>query len=72
MRACDHKIIQDLHINVYVPPGGTEAEREHSPRYYWAKESSEMGPTDFIPAAKAFPGWTRIWTAARGRTTGEK
>lgn len=66
MRACDHKIIQDLHINVYVPPG-EQKQSMNIPPYYWAKESSEMGPTYIIPAAKALPWMDQNLDRCKGK-----
>lgn len=54
MRACDHKVIQDLYVNIYVPP----AEQRQSfniPPYYWYKGCSSVGPTYKIPAEKILP-----------------
>jgi len=54
MRPCDHKAIQDLHINVYVPPEEQKVSM-NMPPYYWTKNSSNTGPTYSIPAAKVLP-----------------
>jgi len=66
MRACDHKVIQDLHINVYVPP----AEQKQSmniPPYYWTKDSSEIGPAFTIPAAKVLPWMDQNLDRCKGK-----
>jgi hypothetical protein len=54
MRACDHKAVQDLHIELYVPP----AEQRQSfniPPYYWYKGCSVTGPSFKIPREKVLP-----------------
>jgi ABC-type branched-subunit amino acid transport system substrate-binding protein len=54
MRACDHKAVQDLHIELYVPP----AEQRQSfniPPYYWYKGYSVTGPSFKIPRDKVLP-----------------
>ena len=55
MRACDHKVIQDVSVEVYAPP----EEQKQSftiPPYYWFKDFSFVGPTYRIPA-KIAPPW---------------
>ncbi|HMK65765.1 MAG TPA: hypothetical protein VK564_08205, partial [Thermodesulfobacteriota bacterium] len=54
MRACDHKVIQDLHIYEYVPPDQQKVSF-NIPPYYWYKEASAAGPSFTIPAAKILP-----------------
>jgi len=54
MRACDHKAIQDIHVEIYVPP----AEQKQSmniPPYYWYKGTCVTGPSYEIPAEKVLP-----------------
>lgn len=53
MRACDHKVIQDLHVE-YVPPEQQKVSF-NIPPYYWFKGTSAGGPIFTIPAAKVFP-----------------
>lgn len=54
MRACDHKVIQDLHIFEFVPPEQQKVSF-NIPPYYWYKGCSNTGPTFTIPAAKILP-----------------
>jgi hypothetical protein len=39
MRACDHKTIQDLHVEIYMPPE-QQKENMNIPPYYWCKGCS--------------------------------
>ena len=66
MRACDHKIVQDLHVYEYVPP---EQQRQsmNMPPYYWFKNSSGSGPSYVIPAAKALPWMDPKLDRCRGK-----
>ena len=66
MRACDHKIIQDLHINVYVPPEEQKVSM-NMPPYYWTKNSSNTGPTFKIPAAKVLPWMDQKLDRCKGK-----
>ena len=55
MRACDHKVIRDLSVEVYVPP----AEQKQSfttPPYYWYNNCSFVGPIYRI-SANIIPPW---------------
>ena len=71
MRACDHKAIQDLHIFEFVPPDQQKVSF-NIPPYYWYQGCSNAGPDLHDPGGKgAAPDGSRIWTGARGRTTGE-
>jgi branched-chain amino acid transport system substrate-binding protein len=54
MRPCDHKAIQELHVQVFVPPEG-QKENYNIPPYYWYKEFSFVGPSYEIPAEKILP-----------------
>jgi hypothetical protein len=54
MRACDHKIIQDLAIGEYVVPEQQKASMTIPP-YYWFNDTSFTGPVYRIPAAKVLP-----------------
>jgi branched-chain amino acid transport system substrate-binding protein len=54
MTACDHKVIQDLHMFEYVPPEEQKVSF-NIPPYYWYKGFSASGPTFTIPAAKVSP-----------------
>jgi ABC-type branched-subunit amino acid transport system substrate-binding protein len=49
MRPCDHKAVQDLHVEVYVPPE-QQKQSFNIPPYYWFKGCSNPGPVYRIPA----------------------
>ena len=54
MRACDHKVIQDLSAEVY----GSPAEQKASftiPPYYWYKDAAFTGTIIRLPAGKVLP-----------------
>ena len=54
MRACDHKVIQDLHVQIYVPPE-EQKQSFNIPPYYWYKGCSVTGPSFRIPREKILP-----------------
>ncbi len=54
MRACDHKVIQDLHVFEYVPAAQQKVSMNIEP-YYWYKDAASTGPTWRIPAEKVLP-----------------
>ncbi|MCJ7545261.1 MAG: ABC transporter substrate-binding protein [Deltaproteobacteria bacterium] len=54
MRACDHKAVQDLSIELYVPPAEQKASF-NIPPYYWYKWCSVTGPSFKIPKEKVLP-----------------
>jgi len=54
MRACDHKVIQDLSAEEYAPPEQQKASFTIPP-YYWYKEASFTGTIFRLPAAKVLP-----------------
>jgi ABC-type branched-subunit amino acid transport system substrate-binding protein len=54
MRACDHKMVTDLHIYEYVPPAQQKQCFNIEP-YYWFENSAGAGPVYEIPAGKAIP-----------------
>lgn len=54
MRACDHKVIQDLHVVEYVPADRQKVSMNIEP-YYWYKDAASTGPTWRIPAEKIMP-----------------
>jgi branched-chain amino acid transport system substrate-binding protein len=54
MRKCDHKTIQDLHIELYVPPA-QQKQSFNIPPYYWYKGYSVTGPSFKIPREKILP-----------------
>lgn len=54
MRACDHKLVTDLHIYEYVPPA-EQKQAFNIPPYYWYDNCSAGGPVYEIPRDKAIP-----------------
>jgi branched-chain amino acid transport system substrate-binding protein len=54
MRACDHKLIEDLSITEFVP-WEEQKVAVNVPPYYWFKGCSFYGPVTMIPAAKVLP-----------------
>ena len=54
MRACDHKAIQDLSAEEYLPPEEQKASFTIPP-YYWFKEASYVGRIYRLPAGKVLP-----------------
>ncbi len=66
MRACDHKAIQDLHIDEYVPPEQQKVSF-NIPPYYWFKGCSNTGPTFTIPAGKVLPLMDRNLERCKGK-----
>jgi len=54
MRACDHKVIQDLHIEIFVPPG-QQKKHFNIPPYYAFKGCSSVGISYKIPREKILP-----------------
>lgn len=58
MRACDHKVIQDLHIEEYVP-AARQKESFNMPPYFWFEGTSSTGPSVKIPAKFVLPQMDR-------------
>jgi len=54
MRSCDHKAIQDLHVEEYVPPA-KQRESFNIPPYFWYEGTSSVGPSVAIPARYVLP-----------------
>jgi ABC-type branched-subunit amino acid transport system substrate-binding protein len=54
MRACDHKAIQDLHVEIYVKPAEQKQSFNIEP-YYWYDGTSSLGPSYKISAEKVLP-----------------
>lgn len=54
MRACDHKMVTDLHAYEFVPPAEQKQCFNIDP-YYWFDNCAGPGPVSEIPAAKAMP-----------------
>ena len=71
MRACDHKVIQDLTIEEYVQPNQQKLSMSIPP-YYWFKGQSAPGPQYNIPADKNPPmDGSKIGTLAKVKIIGE-
>ena len=66
MRACDHKAIQDLHIDIYVPPEQQKVSF-NIPPYYWYKGCSYTGPVYKLPAEKVLPLMDRNLDRCKGK-----
>ena len=66
MRACDHKAIQDLTVDLYVPPDQQKAGMNIDP-YYWYKGCSFTGPAFKIPAEKVLPFMDRNLDRCKGK-----
>ena len=58
MRACDHKVIQDLHVEEYVPPAKQRESFNIAP-YFWYEGTSSVGPSVMIPAKSVLPKMDR-------------
>jgi branched-chain amino acid transport system substrate-binding protein len=54
MRACDHKAVQDLAIEEFVPPD-QQKQSFNIPPYHWFSGTSNVGPTFVIPAKAVLP-----------------
>jgi ABC-type branched-subunit amino acid transport system substrate-binding protein len=66
MRACDHKVIQDLYAVEWVPPD-KQKETFNRPPYYWWKEFSWWGPSYKIPADKVLPWMDKNLDRCKGK-----
>ena len=66
MRACDHKVIQDLHVFEYVPPEQQKVSF-NIPPYYWYQGCSYVGPTFTIPAEKVLPSMDHNLERCKGK-----
>jgi len=66
MRACDHKIVQDMAVSEFVTWEGQKASMNIAP-YYWYKTSSSYGPTFVIPAAKVLPWMDQKLDRCKGK-----
>lgn len=54
MRPADHKVAQDLHVEIYVPPDEQGQNFNISP-YYWFLGASYVGPSIQVPRDKILP-----------------
>ncbi|MDP2754894.1 MAG: ABC transporter substrate-binding protein [Nitrospirota bacterium] len=66
MRACDHKVIQNLSVSEFVPPAQQKVSF-NIPPYYWLKSASYYGPTFDIPAAKILPWMDQKLDRCKGK-----
>ena len=66
MRACDHKIIQDLSISESVPPEQQKV-AFNIPPYYWYKTASFQGPVSIIPVGKVLPWMDQQLDRCKGK-----
>ena len=66
MRACDHKMIQDLSVQEFVPPDQQKVSM-NIPPYYWFKGCSSYGPATTIPASKALPWMDQTLDRCKGK-----
>ena len=66
MRACDHKLVQDLAIAEFVP-WEQQKVSFNIPPYYWYKGTSSYGPTAIIPAAKVLPWMDQKLDRCKGK-----
>ena len=68
MRACDHKMIQDLHVSEYVRPEKQKAGM-NIPPYYWFASFSGAGSASTIPAEKILPWMDQNLDRCKGRNS---
>ena len=66
MRACDHKIIQDLAVSEFVP-WEQQKVSFNIPPYYWYQGSSSYGPTAVLPAEKVLPWMDQKLDRCKGK-----
>ena len=66
MRACDHKVIQDLSISEFVPPEEQKVSY-NIPPYYWFKDHCYTGQLHVIPAAKVLPWMDQKLDRCKGK-----
>ncbi len=66
MRACDHKVIQDLSISEFVPPNQQKVSY-NIPPYYWFNDCSYTGELHVIPAAKILPWMDQKLDRCKGK-----
>jgi branched-chain amino acid transport system substrate-binding protein len=67
MRTCDHKVIQDLHVEEYVPPA-KQRESFNIPPYYWYEGTASVGPTVAIPAKYVLPKMDRAMARCKDKS----
>jgi ABC-type branched-subunit amino acid transport system substrate-binding protein len=67
MRACDHKVIQDLSISEFVPPEEQKVSYNIAP-YYWFKEHCYTGHLHVIPAEKILPWMDQKLDRCKGKS----
>ena len=67
MRPCDHKAIQDLVANEFVPPQEQKISY-NMPPYYWFNDCSYTGYLHVIPAAKVLPWMDQKLDRCKGKS----
>jgi len=68
MRACDHKVIQDLAVSEFVAPEQQKVSM-NIPPYYWYKGTSSYGPASAIPAGKVLPWMDQKLDRCKGKNS---
>ena len=66
MRACDHKLVQDLAIVEFVP-WEQQKVSFNMPPYYWYKGCSSYGPAAVIPVEKVLPWMDQKLDRCKGK-----
>ena len=66
MRACDHKVIQDLSVTELVPPEQQKISMSIPP-FYWFKNISWTGQLHVVPAAKILPWMDQNLDRCKGK-----
>jgi len=66
MRACDHKLIQNLAVAEFVP-WEQQKVSFNIPPYYWYKGCSSYGPMAVLPAAKVLPWMDQKLDRCKGK-----
>lgn len=66
MRACDHKVVQDVAVFEFVPPDQQKA-AFNAPPYYWYKTSSSYGEGFPVPASMVPPWMDETLDRCKGK-----
>lgn len=66
MRACDHKVIQDLSVSEFVPPEQQKVSY-NIPPYYWFNDCCYTGELHVVPAAKILPWMDQKLDRCKGK-----
>jgi branched-chain amino acid transport system substrate-binding protein len=67
MRGCDHKVIQDLYIEEFVPPA-RQKESFNIPPFFWYEGASSTGPSVKVPARLVLPAMDRTLDRCKGKS----